>query len=84
MQIEISANTIKTKGISFINKFIKNKDEVIVSVRGKRKYVILPIEEYEHIRDLEIEQAVKQAEDDYNNNRYIAESAEEHFKRIGV
>jgi len=84
MQIEISANTIKTKGVSFINKFIKNKDEVIVSVRGKRKYVILPIEEYEHIRDLEIEQAVKQAEDDYNNNRYIAESAEEHFKRIGV
>ena len=84
MQIEISANTIKTKGISFINKFIKNKDEVIVSVRGKRKYVILPLEEYEHIRDLEIEQAVKQAEDDYSNNRYIAESAEEHFKRIGV
>jgi PHD/YefM family antitoxin component YafN of YafNO toxin-antitoxin module len=84
MQIEISANTIKTKGISFINKFIKNKNEVIVSVRGKKKYVILPIEEYEHIRDLEIEQAVKQAEDDYNNNRYIAESAEEHFKRIGV
>jgi PHD/YefM family antitoxin component YafN of YafNO toxin-antitoxin module len=84
MQIEISANTIKTKGISFINKFIKNKNEVIVSVRGKKKYVILPIEEYEHIRDLEIEQAVKQAEDDYNNNRYIAESAEEHFKRIGI
>jgi len=84
MQIEISANTIKTKGISFINKFIKNKNEVIVSVRGKKKYVILPIEEYEHIRDLEIEQAIKQAEDDYNNNRYIAESAEEHFKRIGV
>ena len=84
MQIEISANTIKTKGISFINKFIKNKDKVIVSVRGKRKYVILPIEEYEHIRDLEIEQAIKQAEDDYNNNKYIAESAEEHFKRIGV
>jgi PHD/YefM family antitoxin component YafN of YafNO toxin-antitoxin module len=84
MQIEISANTIKTKGIGFINKFIKNKDEVIVSVRGKKKYVILPIEEYEHIRDLEIEQAVKQAEDDYNNNRYIAESAEEHFKRIGI
>jgi PHD/YefM family antitoxin component YafN of YafNO toxin-antitoxin module len=84
MQIEISANTIKTKGISFINKFIKNKNEVIVSVRGKKKYVILPIEEYEHIRDLEIEQAIKQAEDDYNNNKYIAESAEEHFKRIGV
>jgi hypothetical protein len=84
MQIEISANTIKTKGISFINKFIKNKNKVIVSVSGKKKYVILPIEEYEHIRDLEIEQAVKQAEDDYNNNRYIAESAEEHFKRIGI
>ncbi|MGE4547906.1 MAG: type II toxin-antitoxin system prevent-host-death family antitoxin, partial [Desulfurella sp.] len=78
MQIEISANTIKTKGISFINKFIKNKNEIIVSVRGKRKYVILPIEEYERIRDLEIEQAIKKAEDDYNNNRYIAESTEEH------
>jgi hypothetical protein len=44
----------------------------------------LPLEEYEHIRDLEIEQAIKQAEDDYSNNRYIAESAEEHFKRIGI
>jgi hypothetical protein len=36
------------------------------------------------IRDLEIEQAVKKAEDDYNNNRYIAESSEEHFRRIGI
>jgi PHD/YefM family antitoxin component YafN of YafNO toxin-antitoxin module len=47
MQIEISASTIKTKGISFIDKLIKNKDEVIISIKGKRRYVILPIEEYE-------------------------------------
>lgn len=82
--MEISANTIKTKGISFIDKIAQDNKEVVISVRGKKKYVILPIEEYEKIRDLQLEYAIKKAEEDYKNKKYVINSAEEHFKRIGI
>jgi prevent-host-death family protein len=80
----ITANDIKTKGISFVEKLIKKYNEVFISVRGKKKFVILPIDEYEKLKEIELEMAIKQAEEDYKNGRYIKESAEEHFKRLGI
>jgi len=80
----ITANEIKTKGISYINKLMKKYSEIFVSVRGKTKYVILPIEEYERLKEAELEKAIRDAEEDYKQGRYIVETSEEHFKRLGI
>ncbi len=80
----ISANELKRRGISFIGSLMKDHYEIYVSVRGKKKFVILPVEEYERLREAELESIIKRVEKDYEEGRYTAESAEEHFKRVGI
>lgn len=80
----LTANDIKTKGISFVEKLIKKYNEVFITVRGKKKFVILPIEEYERLKEAELEKIIREAEEDYNQGRVIKESAEDHFKRIEI
>ncbi|MEJ5173468.1 MAG: type II toxin-antitoxin system prevent-host-death family antitoxin [Hydrogenothermaceae bacterium] len=80
----VKANDIKTKGISFIDKFLKKYEVIFVTVRGKNKYVILPIEEYQRLKEAELEKAIAEAEEDYKEGKYISETAEEHFKRLGI
>ena len=80
----ITANELKTKGISLVEKLLKRTGEVFVSVRGKKKFVILPIEEYEKLKEAELESVLRQAEKDYQEGKYVVETAEEHFKRLGL
>lgn len=80
----ITANEVKTKGISFIEKLIKKYNEVFISVRGKKKFVILTVDEYEKLKEAELETIIRNAENDYKSGRVIKESSEEHFKRLGI
>ena len=80
----ITANELKTKGVSFIEKILKKYKEAFISVRGKPKFVIITIEEYEKLKEAELEKILREAEEDYKQGRVIKESAEEHFKRLGI
>jgi len=80
----ITANELKTRGISLVEKMIERFGEIFVSVRGKKKFVILPIEEYERLKEAELESIIRQAEKDYEEGKYVIEKAEEHFKRLGI
>ncbi len=80
----ISANEIKLKGISSLEKLLKQNEEIFISVRGRKKFTVLTIEEYEKLKELELEKTIKDAEDDYRNKRYKIESAEAHFNRLKI
>ena len=43
---EITANDLKVKGITAIDDVTSNGFEAIITVRGKRKYVVMTMEEY--------------------------------------
>lgn len=80
----ITANELKTKGISFLEKLLKKYKEAYISVRGKPKFVVLTIEEYEKLKEAELEKIIREAEEDYKSGKVIKETAEEHFKRLGI
>ena len=80
----ITANELKRRGISFVSRLLDKWDEVYVSVRGNRKFVILKAEEYERLREIELEKAIQDAEKDLEEGRYVVETAEEHIKRLGI
>ncbi len=80
----ISANEVKRRGVSILEKYLKKGEEIYITVRGKKKFVVLPVEEYERLKEAELESFIRQAEEDYKEGRYIVESAEEHFKRLGL
>lgn len=79
----ITANELKTKGVSALDSLMKNDGEVVVTVRGKNKYVILKSSEFDRLRECELTTALLETEADLKSGKYRIESAEEHLKRIG-
>ena len=78
----ITANELKTKGISVLDEATDTDDETIISVRGKNRFVVLPIEKYNYLRNCELEAAIHEARDDLKKGKIRKESIQKHIKRI--
>ena len=78
----IPANELKIKGISIIEAMLETLDEVLISIRGKNRFVVVDIERYNYLRECELERALKEVEEDRANGRSRVLSAEEHFKEL--
>ena len=78
----ITANEIKTKGLSSIDNMLNKEHEVVVTVRGKEKYIILNVDRYNRFREYELEVAIIEAKNDIKNKNFVVESVEEHIKRV--
>ncbi len=78
----ITANELKTRGVSSIDVALQEDDEAIISVRGKDRYVVMDVETYNHLRVCELEAALHQARHEIAEGKGIEESVEEHIERI--
>jgi len=78
----ITANELKTKGVTALNDATNDGSEAIITIRGKNKYIVLPIELYNHLRECELETALIESRKDLQNGKFIKESVEDHLKRI--
>jgi prevent-host-death family protein len=78
----ITANELKTRGISVVEERMKLDDEVIISVRGRSRFVVMSLEKYSKLREYELDLAIQEAQADYQAGRVITESVEEHMKRV--
>ena len=79
---QITANDLKVKGISAIDELVADSNEVVITVRGRQKYVILPIEEYNQLREFELDAAIQEAQKEYKEGKYSSGSIEEHLERV--
>ncbi len=78
----ISANELKTKGVNAIHKATVNGNEAVITIRGKQKYIVIPIEAYQKYREYELEIAIMESKKDLENGKFVKESVDEHIKRI--
>ncbi len=78
----ISANEVKTKGVSIFSNLLKKFDELIINVRGKDKFVVLDIDRYKELRANELDLAYIQTMQDIKNKDYKIQTAKEHIKEI--
>ena len=78
----ITANDLKTKGVTILTDETADGTEVIITVRGKNKFVVLPIAKYNYLRECELEAAVLEAKRDVSEGKFVKESVEKHIKRI--
>ncbi|MDQ6955005.1 MAG: hypothetical protein Q9M20_06135 [Mariprofundaceae bacterium] len=78
----ISANQLKTRGVSVLVEGLKNEPEAIITVRGKDQYVVMRIEHYHYLREMELEAALLEARRDIENGNVTQESAEAHVNRV--
>ncbi len=78
----ISANEVRSKGFSIIDKLLQKYDEVVISFRGKKKFVVMDIDRFNELRKKELELAYKEVMKDYENGDYKIVSAKEHIENI--
>lgn len=78
----ITANQLKTKGVSIIESELANENELVITVRGKEKYVVMSMDQYNYLRECELDAALHEARADHQNGRFVTESVEKHIERV--
>jgi len=78
----ISANELKTQGVSAIEAALLLQPEAIISVRGKERFVVMDMNQYHYLRECELEAALMQTRADIAAGRYVKETAEQHLTRL--
>lgn len=82
MENIVTANELKTKGVARIDEITSKGDEAIISVRGKQRYVVLTVEQYNYLRECELEAALAETRRDLEGGNVVRESVEDHLRRI--
>ena len=79
----ITANELKSKGVSTIEEELKHQPEVVISMRGnEERFVVMNIAHYQYLRECELSEAVAETHADLNAGRYVKESPEEHLAQF--
>ena len=78
----LSANDLKTKGISAIEALLKTQPEAMISVRGKERFVVMEVARYHYLRECELDAALAQSRADTAAGRFVAETAGQHMARL--
>ncbi len=78
----ISANELKTRGVASIESALEEQAEVIITVRGRDRYVVMNMESYNHLRVCELEAALYETNAEIARGEYVKETVEEHLSRI--
>ncbi len=78
----ITANELKTKGVSSLDDTVKTNGCAVITVHGKDKYVVLRIEDYNKLRELELNLAIKESLKEIKEGKVFTNGIEEHMKRV--
>lgn len=78
----VLANEIKQKGVSIFEPLLQKTDEIIINVRGKDRFVVVDIERYKMLRDLELDKAYSEVQNDIKNGNYKTVTANEHLQDL--
>lgn len=78
----VSANEVKTKGVSLFTNLLEKFDELVINVRGKDKFVVLDIERYRELRAKELDIAYIETMRDIDEKKFKSQSASEHLAEI--
>ena len=67
---------------NLLDKLFQKYDELVVSVRGKKKFVVMDIERYNELRIKELENSYREVMEDYEKGNYSVVTAKEHLEKL--
>ena len=79
--MRVTASEVKAKGVTLFEKLLDGFSDVVINVRGKDKYCVIPFEEYEAYRAYKLEQAHKEVMEDIEKGDYHTD-LNRHFAAI--
>ena len=78
----ISANDLKTKGVACLEESLTDKMEDVITVRGKECFVVMKIEQYHYLREMELEAALYEAQQDIAAGQFTKDSVDQHVDKL--
>lgn len=78
----ITANDLKTKGVASLEAALHEHSEAMITVRGRQKYVVMKIDDYQRLREAELEAALLETRRDIEAGRYKTQSVAAHIKEL--
>ena len=78
----ITANDLKTKGIACFEESLANQPEAMITVRGKESFVVMKIDHYPYLREMELEAALYESQQDIAAGRFSQDSVDEHVAEL--
>lgn len=75
----ITANDLKTKGISAIEELLKEAESVSITVRGEPRYVVIGVDDYRQFRENELLAAWTEVKLDVESGKFRDQTAAEHI-----
>jgi len=78
----ITANQLKTSGISALAPIIDEHKAAMITVRGKNRYVIMDFDTYNHLRECELEAAIVESKRELEQGEVFKDTIDEHIRRI--
>lgn len=78
----LTANDVKTRGVTAIEEALAAQPEAYISVRGQDRYVVMEVAQYHYLRECELDAALAQSRADEAAGRYVTESAGAHMARL--
>lgn len=80
--MNIVANELKIRGVGVFDDVLKHNDEVVITVRGKSKYVTVSLERYNYLRECELEAALQEVKAEIKAGKGRVMSADEHLANL--
>ena len=78
----LTANDLKTRGVTAIEETLARQPEAVISVRGKDRYVVMEVAQYHYLRECELDAALAQSQADIAAGRCLVETARQHVDRL--
>jgi prevent-host-death family protein len=78
----VSANELKTRGVSALESAMKDGREVVISVRGRERFVVMDVDAYNRLREAELDAALSEVKADVAAGRVHKDSVAQHVRRI--
>lgn len=78
----ITAQELKTKGMSALNERAKKFSETFITIRGEKSFAVLTMDQYSYLRECELDAALKESEADLAKGKFKVKSVEAHIKDL--
>ena len=78
----ITANELKTEGIACLEENHADNPEAVITVRGKESFVVMKIEHYHYLREMELEAALYETQQDIAAGRFTKDSVDHHVVEL--
>ncbi|MGB0663061.1 MAG: type II toxin-antitoxin system Phd/YefM family antitoxin [Pontibacterium sp.] len=78
----VTNDELKARGVSVLETRLKEDEEIVISVKGNDRHVLMSVETYARLREYELAFALQEAKADVEAGRCSVESVMDHMKCV--